>query len=127
LEVITMILDLLGYILLPALGLALYHMGYEAGRQAARDDYDDWADAVPVVRCGGWMSEWISVKERLPEDDVSVLAVVYGFPKAGIELRGAYQFAMYVAADGWIIGEYPAWEDANVTHWMPLPEPPAEG
>lgn len=58
--------------------------------------------------------EWISVKERLPEVWEHVLAVV--------GLRGIVEAAVY---DGvkWKV----AWnhdELTDVTHWMPLPEPP---
>ncbi|MGN0983330.1 MAG: hypothetical protein ACI4OI_00690 [Gemmiger sp.] len=40
-----MLINILGYLLLPALGLALYRMGYEVGRQAACDD----PDADPIL------------------------------------------------------------------------------
>ncbi len=41
------LLDILGCLLLPALGMALYYMGYEAGRQAAQDEWED--DDDPIV------------------------------------------------------------------------------
>lgn len=39
-----MLLNVFGYILLPGLGLALYRMGYDAGRQAAQDAWEDGCD-----------------------------------------------------------------------------------
>ena len=72
------------------------------------------------------MGEWISVKERLPDFDVDVLAwtgfscivcsletLINGIaswePPEGLE--ATYDMASVVV-------------DCNVTHWMPLPEPP---
>lgn len=43
------LLNLLASLLLPALGLALYRLGYETGRQAAREDWDDDNDDGPIV------------------------------------------------------------------------------
>lgn len=66
------------------------------------------------------MSEWISVKERLPEIGVSVLAL----DRFG-NIHNRY---MYRCGDGgaaWTAEHLVSRED--VTHWMPLPEPPKEG
>jgi hypothetical protein len=73
---------------------------------------------------------WISVKERLPEENVNVLAVESGTVKV---------MALCYAADddnnmGWIWGEvYDGLDgdaymddDYNVTYWMPIPEKPVE-
>lgn len=51
------------------------------------------------------MADWISVKDRLPDRGADVLA----FMRNGVETR-------IVACN---YGD-------NVTHWMPLPEPPKE-
>lgn len=73
------------------------------------------------------MNGWISVKDRLPEDsDILVLVIVNGDPKNNIHLIGAYEIASYSKDDGWIIEEYAEWENPDVTHWMPIPEPPEE-
>lgn len=55
--------------------------------------------------------EWISVKDRMPERSVEVL--VYN---AKLDI-------MYVD-DPLYLGEPKLHFDAEVTHWMPLPEPP---
>ncbi len=64
------------------------------------------------------MTKWISIKEELPKQCVSVLV----FSECGISL-------------GWIesaptedpvfyVQEFGAFVPENITHWMPLPEPP---
>ena len=61
------------------------------------------------------MSEWISVRERLPEEwPESVLAYYSGGVHEVFLFRGKwYQADM----------EY---EALGLTHWMPMPEPPGE-
>lgn len=61
------------------------------------------------------MQTWISVKDKLPEDG-EVLCYGHGEYLVGslYELYGKYN----CEADDTMI--------ENVTHWMPLPEPPKE-
>lgn len=60
------------------------------------------------------MSEWISVKDRLPEPKTDILAYhSSGSIKQEIALFGDKPF-LYEGLYG------------PVTHWMPLPEPPKE-
>lgn len=73
------------------------------------------------------MSEWISVKDRLPEnEDEYVLAIASGRPKENIIWQDAYVFAYYSPESGWYSDEYPEYEGFEVTYWTPLPEPPKE-
>jgi hypothetical protein len=53
--------------------------------------------------------KWISVKDRLPEDNQQVL-VSYGGTDA-IDIRIFFK-------------DIDLWSDLHVTHWMPLPEAP---
>ena len=71
--------------------------------------------------------KWISVKERLPEEDVAVL--VYGQilndPPDIIGVRRRYNGDQewkhtWESEDGFI------YREDDVTHWMPLPEAPKE-
>lgn len=66
--------------------------------------------------------EWISVKDRLPEMNKTVLIVRSGSVEIGF--YNAKDKRFYVpnesAFDGWPIPV------DGVTHWMPLPEPPKE-
>lgn len=73
-------------------------------------------------------SAWISVDERLPDkgmpkDDGAVLGIVRGKYR-NVEYHDAMELVCYFADEGvWAL-----WSDASVTiqvtHWMPLPEPP---
>lgn len=70
------------------------------------------------------MSEWISVENELPPHYVSVL--IYPYPEFSDEYRfvGEYdavreKFVVWIGSDG-------ERNNAHVTHWQPLPEPPKE-
>jgi len=66
------------------------------------------------------MSEWISVKDSLPEKDVKVLAC------DPYTIRIAEYGVGYLENDierlGWWIDQNFDWDE--VTHWMPLPDNP---
>lgn len=64
------------------------------------------------------MSEWISVKDRLPENGKIVLA--YSKEK-GVTFTHRLWFHQ---TDRPFVIEYEGM--VKVTHWMPLPEPPKE-
>ena len=71
--------------------------------------------------------EWISVTDRLPEDDGDVLVIVSGYPTPNITLEDVLVVAAFCEGEGWYIEEYPDWDNPIITYWMPLPEPPKEG
>ena len=73
------------------------------------------------------MSEWISVKERLPEDDCYVLCVsvsAEGVKRIGIRfftrnaLKPNGDFLLNQELSLIVVGD-------KITHWMPLPKPPS--
>ena len=68
--------------------------------------------------------EWISVKDRLPDDLTSVLVYFYG---AGFE-SGEQTFAVFSDNKFKVMDISNSLEDYTdiITHWMPLPEPPKE-
>lgn len=69
---------------------------------------------------------WISVNDRLPEEHEVVLCIVNGKPETNITLHNAYLLGSWNKTGGWFIDEYPVWENAVVSWWQPLPEPPEE-
>lgn len=69
---------------------------------------------------------WIPVMERLPETEEFVLVIVNGKPHRNITLENACELANYIPGEGWVLEMWPEWESPDVTHWMPLPEPPKE-
>ena len=82
------------------------------------------------------MSEWISVKDRLPELEGDF--IVFGKPYANkghaIALACFQDDGEWVEADdtfGWVFLDKEIYasgfsELENVTHWQPLPEPPKD-
>jgi len=69
--------------------------------------------------------DWISVEERLPEPDAPVLGWVRHHGRVSgystcefLERRGDTWYNVNESG-------YPLWENEDVTHWMPLPDPPA--
>ena len=70
-----------------------------------------------LITNGVTVQEWISVKDRLPEDGVRVLAAHDdGVVRIGI-CRGCFPAVMSKNHEK-------AFGFAEVTHWMPIPEPP---
>lgn len=67
------------------------------------------------------MAEWISVKDRLPEDG-KVLCV-----RKSEAFRDRRYVDILNVDHGWFMDGAFVVADGNVTHWMPLPEPPKEG
>ena len=63
--------------------------------------------------------KWISVKDRLPGIDSTVM--VYDAGYEGVFPARYDEFGVFLLRDG--AGEDEAYE---VTHWMPLPKPPKE-
>ena len=62
------------------------------------------------------MSEWISVKDRLPKQREKVLCYFKFEPESpNVIAENTYY------GSGWWLSE-----TSRVTHWMPLPEPPEE-
>lgn len=66
------------------------------------------------------MNDWISVKDRLPNNDEIVLAHCHQIQTPAV-LRFQHDKNDYLWMWPNLIGQV-----LNVTHWMPLPEPPKD-
>ena len=66
------------------------------------------------------MSDWISVKDRVPEEGEYVL-ILEPIDKEILEYQERFNVAHWLDGMGWI--DWCA-DDVSPTHWMPLPEPP---
>lgn len=84
-----------------------HQRGFLAGYKAAQDQL---ADTSMVMNSLNNLNGWISVKERLPDNALEVIAISNGKSTA---------FLHKLAYCRWII-------DETITHWMPLPELPKE-
>lgn len=78
--------------------MSAYEIGYIEGAV--------WADKNP---------HWISVEDELPKDGEYVLIC----NKRGLMTTSLYE------NEEWVISE--TYLAVNVTHWMPLPQPPKKG
>ena len=87
---------------------------------------DAAADVTRLAAEAAVERDWISVEERLPENDGDVLAIVSGYPTPNITLEDVLVVAAFCEGEGWYIEEYPDWDNPIITYWMPLPEPPEE-
>jgi hypothetical protein len=63
--------------------------------------------------------QWISVKDRLPNRNTNVLAWI----KCG---TSEYVFIETASGDPSVCSGWKHYNKDQVTHWMPLPEPPKE-
>lgn len=62
------------------------------------------------------MNNWVSVKDRLPGDDSYYLTFTTEHTCAVYRYDG----------DGEWVTDYDDTANHDITHWMPLPEPPGE-
>jgi hypothetical protein len=93
------------------------------------EDKHVYAEAVDAFLAGYQAAapQWISVKDRLPNNDEQVLV----FGRGTHELNNRVQPAIRnrCTAEGWAGYDIIDWggetdDVVNVTHWMPLPKPP---
>lgn len=93
---------------------------------------------------GGKMMEWISVKDRLPENFQEVIVTfknhspeVYYLdikdkPLTGVCVYYKGEWYWYSSITYDVLAEYGKYDgeevnkDIEITHWQPLPEPPKE-
>jgi hypothetical protein len=69
-------------------------------------------------------SGWVSVDDRLPEDDGFVVAFIESGTWDNITFARCIEIASYDTEDGcgWVLEHYPM-AKVNITHWMDPPDP----
>jgi len=95
---------------------------YLAGYQAAKDQVADASKVMP---------QWISVKDRLPEEGVWVLGYYSIYENDIYDVGVVKRFVhTWAEANIWLTnhkdGPLTYEEVDSITHWMPLPAPPKE-
>ena len=96
---------------------ALALIGEDTNVPASKDD----------TNVGGKIDSWISCKDRMPDDNELVLFCYVG--ESGIKsVHYGYHQTVRGLGSSWgkISGGWRYCND-DVTHWMPLPEPPKDG
>ena len=78
-------------------------------------DYSLWEDALKLMKDE---SEWISIKDRLPDRSGNYL--VY----TSIEGRSIIKTSYWMASTQTWLGVEACSVLIHITHWMPLPKPP---
>lgn len=89
------------------------------------------ADEIDALRAELQARQWISVDERLPDNDELVLVTGPGFRRQHVsfdcwrmqrEAPLSWSSATIETGMGWDDHEY-----EEITHWMPLPPAPPQG
>ena len=71
--------------------------------------------------------KWISVEDRLPEDNLNVLVYAIGDNENSVIAMTGYTHKMYgYNIEGWRSPWQYFFYEYKITHWMPLPEAPKE-
>lgn len=88
------------------------------------DSIDDWPTLTPL-------NEWVSVDDRLPEEDPHIKKFIDGeiFGLLTVlvyngEVKQTNRFFCNAPKFGFSKTDRWEWASSNVTHWMPLPAPP---
>ena len=68
------------------------------------------------------MSEWISVKEKLPEEGQDVIIAIFDTAKKTYQMMSD-SLTFYRNKWVWWTND-PIGNNQDITHWQPLPEPP---
>ena len=84
---------------------------------------DEWLKPIPK-NAGGRIDGWISVKDRLPEEDLEAVLVwaQCGGPHVAYRDCGGWCHTECCYDDG----SHYMGESIEFGYWMPLPEPPRE-
>ena len=96
---------------------AKMHSEYEHNKTTYSNGFIDgarWADANPKL-------PWISVKDRLPEQDEEVIVLCDELNTAPL-----YKISFAHIVDKTMCQDYNGWNIQNVVYWFPMPKLPKE-
>ena len=107
-----------------------FKKGVKHGRYLAMQEYlqikEENAELKKRIGKDMNVPRWISVEDRLPDDDCNVLVLGVSDNESVIAIT-SYTHNMHgFGIEGW----HPPWQyffyNRKITHWMPLPEKPKE-
>ena len=108
---------------------------YEATEEAYKNGYEQGKNDA-LAKDNNVPSKWISVKDRLPEEDGKYLVFEQSNGRTCTEVlrfaKDARKVDKYDFKDCWkntwyeYDSEWGHYTVNSVTHWMPLPQPPKE-
>ena len=101
-------------------------MGYEPVPEPGDDGVPTADAARGFAGRAETLPKWVRPGAAMPPEGELVLVIVSGRPCRHIRLVYAVELATWTLEDGWILEEYPAYEDAEVHFWAPIPELPEE-
>ena len=81
-------------------------------------EFIDWVDKQPTVEP---KQEWISVEDRLPPDGNKPYLTCRKTVKGRTVIESRYLHTSYESP---CVAYWEGKKNGEVTHWMPLPEPP---
>lgn len=91
------------------------------------------SQCISADYCRGWndavdaMPRWISVDERLPENDANVLVYAIGNNENSCIAMTSYTHNLHgFHIEGWRSPWQYFFHEYKITHWMSLPESPKE-
>lgn len=104
----------------------------ESARYWGSNTSEEIADHL--IAHGVTVQEWISVNDRLPDDEQEVLVIAHGWDgrlvyvgsHKRVEAQKSWLTGITNKSSEWSLWGWSYLKEPMVTHWMPLPEPPKE-
>lgn len=111
------LLDTLQRLMVETGSLACLGCGYE--HNCILQGCNILREAVAAIQKGMWRSP----DREMPEEEILVLVIVNGV-FGNITFVDAVSLASYSREEGWILDEYPEWENPGISFWAPIREAP---